>query len=327
MTVDRPQIPEAVLRQVRQRCGFGCVLCGCPLYHYDHIVDWSLSEEHDPNNITLLCAGHHDEKTRGLLSRDIVVEANKSPTNVKRGVSSPYGLHLRGLECHTILGSNRFSSNRTGMTSIVRIDELDVISFSIAESGHVDLNVELFGGNGKLLLKVVENEMQYSTGQWDVEFVGRRQGGGGTLTLRHAPGDISLRLSFRDVGPLNIKIDSARLFFAGVDVIIIPRLCWVSNRVIAGEIVHNCDAGLVIGSNPSCAAFGIPNVKRYIPLSNEQRQEIHQLALNRASGLTGELDPNISSFGCYVSTTKGSEDFAIIPIDDPDVADNHTKVK
>ena len=42
-------------RAVRQRCGFGCVLCGKPIYQYDHMHGYTLENADDPDAITLLC--------------------------------------------------------------------------------------------------------------------------------------------------------------------------------------------------------------------------------------------------------------------------------
>jgi hypothetical protein len=44
-------------REIRQRCGFGCVLCGIRIYQYDHIIDYAQVQEHTADNITLLCDG------------------------------------------------------------------------------------------------------------------------------------------------------------------------------------------------------------------------------------------------------------------------------
>lgn len=35
-------IPLPIQREVRQRCGFGCVICGMPLYEYEHMEEWAL---------------------------------------------------------------------------------------------------------------------------------------------------------------------------------------------------------------------------------------------------------------------------------------------
>jgi 5-methylcytosine-specific restriction endonuclease McrA len=43
----RPKIPEGVKREVRQRCGFGCVICGLPIYEYDHLVPYAQVLSHN----------------------------------------------------------------------------------------------------------------------------------------------------------------------------------------------------------------------------------------------------------------------------------------
>ena len=43
----RPDIPAEIIRKVRQRCGFGCIFCGCPIYEIHHIIDWADTKSHD----------------------------------------------------------------------------------------------------------------------------------------------------------------------------------------------------------------------------------------------------------------------------------------
>ena len=83
MKTPRPDIPALVKRAVRQACGFGCVICGKPLYEIDHIVPYSVVREHDPDNLVLLCDGHHREKTNKLLTVDQVREARANPINLR----------------------------------------------------------------------------------------------------------------------------------------------------------------------------------------------------------------------------------------------------
>jgi len=60
---DRPPIPDPVKRTIRQRCGFGCVICGLPIYEYDHIFGYKNETGHIVEEITLLCDHHHKLKT------------------------------------------------------------------------------------------------------------------------------------------------------------------------------------------------------------------------------------------------------------------------
>lgn len=49
-------VPSDVRRIVRQRCGFGCVICGLSLYDYEHFAPYFKdAKSHDPDGITLLC--------------------------------------------------------------------------------------------------------------------------------------------------------------------------------------------------------------------------------------------------------------------------------
>ena len=70
MGESRPAIPSGIQREVRQRCGFGCVICGMPLYEYEHMKEWAIVREHVADDITLLCDQHHREKTSGLLPKN-----------------------------------------------------------------------------------------------------------------------------------------------------------------------------------------------------------------------------------------------------------------
>jgi hypothetical protein len=46
-------VPAEIKRAVRQRCGFGCVLCGVPIFQYDHMIPFAEVQEHTEENITL----------------------------------------------------------------------------------------------------------------------------------------------------------------------------------------------------------------------------------------------------------------------------------
>ena len=52
---DERNIPAEIKRQVRQRCGFGCIICGLPIYEYEHMEEWAKVKRHRTEEITLLC--------------------------------------------------------------------------------------------------------------------------------------------------------------------------------------------------------------------------------------------------------------------------------
>lgn len=151
---DRPPIPAPVKRTVRQECAFGCVICGLPLYEYDHIVPYAEVQEHRPENLVLLCPTHRGEKTRGLLSPGAVGDARKSPANARSGESAPYLLNYTGQHCRAILGSNvhEWPVLADGMFTVpLLIDDTPIVLFR-AEDGQLLLTVQLLDSDNKLLV-------------------------------------------------------------------------------------------------------------------------------------------------------------------------------
>ena len=193
MTENRPDIPGPMKRTVRQRCGFGCIICGLPLYEYDHMIEYSIVNEHKAENLTLLCDKHHREKTNKLLSLEQVIEANKSPYNIINGQNSPYLLNFAGTDFSVILGDVRQSVPNVNPENDFIIPFLvnnkKLISFEII-SGKLFFNLILLDTENNLILKIVENELVYNAEQWDIEFIGRR------LKIRTGLGKIIFDIEF-----------------------------------------------------------------------------------------------------------------------------------
>jgi hypothetical protein len=205
---DRPiDISEPTKRLVRQRCGFGCVLCGLPIYQYDHMHGYTLETADDPEEITLLCSNHHDDKTRGRLPLEKVLIANEVPVNIKDGISTPYGLHYYGRRCQIIIANNNFDGGHSEFAALVMRDE-EVISVKFSDGGEVLLNAKIRDRSGGVALSIVDNEMQYATKSWDIEYVGR------TLTVREALGDILFELRFEP--PSIVALTRANLQYGDV---------------------------------------------------------------------------------------------------------------
>lgn len=83
------QIPEAVKRQVRQQCGFGCVICGLGIIQYEHVdPEFHEAKVHDPSRMTLLCPRCHSKVTNKMWSKQKVKEAMKNPKPLSQGFSN-----------------------------------------------------------------------------------------------------------------------------------------------------------------------------------------------------------------------------------------------
>jgi trigger factor len=154
--MSREAISEDIKREVRNRCGFGCVLCGCPLYEYDHIPDYSVTKRHVASEITLLCNYHHSEKTRGLLDVDKVQAADSNPYNLHHGKSKPHPMHYSGHHCIIEIGGSLFSRQYQGPGTTchaICVDGITLLGFTF-EYNTLLLTTKLFDNKGQLVLEI-----------------------------------------------------------------------------------------------------------------------------------------------------------------------------
>ncbi|HIF9095419.1 TPA: hypothetical protein ACX6S8_001090 [Photobacterium damselae] len=255
-------IPLPIQREVRQRCGFGCVICGLPLYEYEHMEEWAVVKRHVADEITLLCDQHHREKTGGLLPVEVVRAANKSPFNLKEGNSKPYNLHFAGTEATVEIGSNSFTCKDNGYGTAmvpVSVDGTPLIGFILAD-GHLLLNLVVFNEYNEPVLHIKNNQLIYSTSPWDIQLVGKK------LTIREAHKKILFEVEF--FPPNRIVINRGRLLRNGVEILIRPSNILITNNatLISGCHGHNCYGGLVIGyhDKPIGGFFALNGVSRYL---------------------------------------------------------------
>lgn len=220
----RSPIPDPMKREVRQRCGFGCVICGMPLYTYEHIWGYANVKRHVASELTLLCDQHQRESTNKLLSREQIIRADKDPYNLQEGVSKPYTLHYEGSDCAVDVGGNVFSFRDDGSNSefvAFAIDEESIISFKL-DNGHWLLNLNVYDRNDNLILLIADNELIYSTTPWDIQLVGHN------LVIREAEGKILVDTLFEP--PSQIKIQRGHFLHNGIEVEIKPDCLYVVNN-------------------------------------------------------------------------------------------------
>lgn len=241
---DSRNIPLPIQREVRQRCGFGCVICGMPLYEYEHINEWAKVKRHIANEITLLCDMHHREKTAGLLPKEIVIEANKNPFNLRENVSKPYDLYYSGETAIVYIGNNGFSCKNHGYGTELYplvIDNIPVVGFILGDN-HLLLNVIIFDEFNLPVLHIKNNQLFYSTSPWDIQLVGTK------LTIREAERKILIEFIFEP--PNKVTITRGRFLLNGIEVIIKDGGINVTNGPIIRNIrLHGINGGIILGQN------------------------------------------------------------------------------
>jgi len=201
-------IPEPIRRQVRQECGFGCVICGLAIAQYEHIdPTFADAEVHDPKKIALLCANCHDRITRGIWSKDFVLRARKNPKTFQQGYARDVFQYENPFDL--VVGDSHFDNIRC----IVRTssgEEWFTIEPSETQEGPPRLSAKFFGPKGMLELEIIRNEWSCPTNLWDLKTEGQ------VLEVRRAPGEIALRLKARP--PHGLEIQRLKMLFNGTGI-------------------------------------------------------------------------------------------------------------
>jgi len=182
------EIPDPVKRRVRQRCGFGCVMCASAIVDYEHFdPEYVDAQAHDPNRITLLCPSCHAKKTRGFMSADRVKKANQSPAALKNRYAYS---ETEGTKLRPFIKFAGLTLKNCQIPILLKGYPVLQIEDAEEEGGPYLLSANFFDRTGRPSLTIVRNEWKVLTESWDVE------ASGGTVTVRAGPGEIALRLAF-----------------------------------------------------------------------------------------------------------------------------------
>lgn len=255
--IQQRDIPEPIKRQVRQRCGFGCVICGLPLVQYEHMEEWAIVKRHVADEITLLCDRHHREKTGRLLPKEVVAKNNLDPFNLRSGVTPPYNFYFQGGLAEAVIGTNSIkASNLQGGIAVLVIDGKVLIGFHF-EDDHLLLNMTLFDECNNCILHIDRNQLRFSTSPWDIELIAT------TLTIRSAAREILMEIIFSP--PDKVTINRGRILRNGVEILIRPtHLFFVNNSYkMSGATIEGSSFGIMIGDEIKPSALAIRNVPRY----------------------------------------------------------------
>lgn len=225
-------IPDPVMRELRQACGYGCVICGCAIYQYEHVDPvFTEAKEHNPKRMALLCGSCHDKKTRGLLSKDTVMRARRSPVAKRKGFSS-LSLDVAPDSMVAVkIGQTEFH----GLRNILIVDNETILSVSPPESRGTPPRIDaaFYDRSNKLVARIVENEWRGELTAFDIETKGCM------IKVRSKPRGIDLVL--RVVPPHGIVLEQLRMCRNGKT---------IAGRTGQGFKVRTREAAVVIPPDP-----------------------------------------------------------------------------
>lgn len=185
-------ISEATMREVRQRCGFGCVVCGCAIIQYYHFApEHADATEHRSGGITLLCGICYDRTTKGIIGPGQIEYFDAHPRCKQKGFTHDFLFASRDKFTFQ-MGTAKFRGH-----VILQYDDEILIGFAPPDSGTgpAQLCARVEDDSGQPLLDIDRNFWRVGTQHFDVETFGT------ALVIRRKPGDIllSMRLNADEI--------------------------------------------------------------------------------------------------------------------------------
>jgi hypothetical protein len=244
-------IPDSVKREVRQRDGFGCVVCGRAIYEFDHVdPEFANADQHLATGITLLCPSCHSKKTRGFLSTETVMDCMRAPYSKRMGFSFE---HLDiGTSHPVIIFGNMLAFN---LRSIIEFDGESIFSVlpPPEEGAPFLLNALIRDAGGNVIFEIVENEWRTPSENWDVETKS------GRIKILNGPADASFEL--RVEPPNKIVIEAIDMVHKGTRITCREgaptkfHFPWGDRISTSGGIFESCKA--LVRIEGRSAAFGV----------------------------------------------------------------------
>ncbi len=184
----RPEVPLGVKRILRQSSGFGCCVCGLPIYDYHHIVPYSQDPHFRPQDMMTLCPSHHDMATKGALTIQQQRDAQKNPFNITKGfVTGKLTVNQSSLAIKA--GNVRLET----IGPVIVVNEEPLLSLSVGSNGNLEVLLRLYDTNGRLLISIEQNEWKVGDiALWDLESSYQR------LIIREKSHVISLALVVKE---------------------------------------------------------------------------------------------------------------------------------
>ncbi len=196
-------ISDVTKREVRKRCGFGCVRCGLAFFDYEHFdPDFKDAKEHRAEGITLLCMQCNQKRAHGTLSVETVAAANMAPKCLERGFASE----------SFDFGSDPMQVAFAGVTFtncpiLIEVNGFPLLSVREPEAPGTPYRLSgLFADDtGEITLKIEDNVWSAGADNWDVECVGP------LITIRNGPRLICLVL--RQEPPQRLVVERINMVF------------------------------------------------------------------------------------------------------------------
>lgn len=197
-------ISSEVRLKIRQKCGFGCILCGNVIIQYHHFnPPYSEAKEHTVEGITLLCGICHQMAHNGIYSSEFIPLADVNPFCGNRGHAK-----IKIFRGNTLVPV-KIGTSLIHAESILMYDDKLVFGFLPPEvnNGPIRLNANFTDSNGQEILKIIDNEWLIGHDCYDVQTTKSR------MRIRDKLGKTSLEITLS--ADKTIEVTKIDMYYKG----------------------------------------------------------------------------------------------------------------
>ncbi|EMM1152807.1 HNH endonuclease [Citrobacter freundii] len=227
-------IPESVKLEVRQRCGFGCVVCASPIVEYEHVIPtYSEARTHSPDAITLLCPTCHAKVTKRLYSKEKIIKAMQSPAALQKGKVADI-LDFSDRHPTIIFGGATFEA-----CSVPIMFKNEPLLKIEKESDAFLISGRFYDSQGVVNLELLKNEWICSAKHWDVQVIGPRIS---IIEKKRGP-----RLIIKVDAPEKLIVERLDMLIKGTRIVGDEHKLRVGPHLFQNCAASNCEIGFCFG--------------------------------------------------------------------------------
>jgi hypothetical protein len=235
MSLNGGNIPLPIQKQLRREANFGCVLCGCPIIIYAHIIPYRSIQAYLPENIIALCPNHYTNFDRGEFSESYLQDAKKNPRN-KIQVKDAFFIDSQNIAVN--VGKSKFINT----SRILAVNDFDIISIGRENDRYILLDINFFDKLNNLIAVVYENTWtaeRRASASWEISYKPYH-----FLMIRNTSSDLFFEVKIEN----EELFVTASMYYNSIPLRITNDGIWLGEREMAielkGCVFKNYDIGI-----------------------------------------------------------------------------------
>ncbi|MGB8023296.1 MAG: HNH endonuclease signature motif containing protein [Nitrososphaeraceae archaeon] len=237
MSANNP--PLQIQKQLKKEASYGCVICGCPILQYAHIVPNGDVQAFLPENMLVLCPFHYIRYNDREVSESALREAKNNPYNK---MHEQYAFTVISQQDVSVnIGKCKFVNT----PRLLVIDDFDIFSIKREDGKYILLDINFFDKLNSLIAIVSENSWtaEQMNRDWSINYKPKH------LTIKNQSKNIIFEAKIQGINSNEINITADGMHYNRSPIKITENQILLNGEEIAvdlkGTELRNYEAGIV----------------------------------------------------------------------------------